>query len=181
MKNEDRFNLVDYIRSLKSIKNAKLSSDFFEIFVLCPNYFEFTKREITKKISLFLEIDCVTNNVTIENYINYCYIFKYGHLVKKEMKLLFINKLLHMIEGNEGPLQEKIFSDVQYLFKIDNTSKQILLGRPYEIKINFHMTLKINQIFNSIIDYFTEANILKVDRINITYNNTSNFSSFSKF
>lgn len=180
LKNEDRFNLVDYVRSLKSIKNCKLSSDFFEIFVLCPNYFELTKREITKKISLVLEIDCVTNNVTIENYINYCYIFKYGHLVKIEKKLLFINKLLHIIEGNEGGLlQEKIFSDIQYLFKIDNRTKQILLGRPYEIKINFHMTLKINQIFNSIIDYFTEKNIRKIDKINYNYNNTSNISSFS--
>ena len=181
LKNEDRFNLVDYVRSLKSIKNGKLSSDFFEIFVLCPNYFELTKREITKKIALVLEIDCVTNNVTIENYINYCHIFKFGHLVKIEKKLLFINKLLHMIEGNEGPLQEKIYSDVQYLFKIDNRTKQILLGRPYEIKINFHMTLKINQIFNSIIDYFTEKYARKFDRINFTQNNTSNISSFSKF
>ena len=181
LKNEDRFNLVDYARSLKSIKNGKLSSDFFEIFVLCPNFFELTKREITKKIALVLEIDCVTNNVTIENYINYCHIFKYGHMVKIEKKLLFINKLLHMIEGNEGPLQEKIYSDVQYLFKIDNRTKQILLGRPYEIKINFHMTLKINQIFNSIVDYFTEKYTRIIDRINFTQNNTSNISSFSKF
>ena len=101
-------------------------------------------------------------------------------MVKIEKKLLFINKLLHIIEGNEGGLlQEKIFSDIQYLFKIDNRTKQILLGRPYEIKINFHMTLKINQIFNSIIDYFTEKNIRKIDKINYNYNNTSNISSFS--
>ena len=178
LKNEERFNLVDYVRSLKSIKNCKLSSDFFEIFVLCPNYFELTKREITKKITLILEIDCITNNVTIENFINYYFIFKFGHLVKLDKKLLFINKLLHMIEGKGGPLQEKIFSDIQYLFKIDNRTKQMLLGRPYEIKLNFHMTLKINQIFNSIVNYFEEKNIKK-DKMNNTYNNTSFFSSFS--
>ena len=173
-KHEERFNLVDYVRSLKTLKNFKLSSDFFEIFVLCPNYFELTKREVTKKISLVLEIDCVTNNVTVENFINYYYIFRYGHLVKLEKKLLFINKLLHMIEGKGSPLQEKIFSDIQYLFRIDNRTKQMLLGRPYEIKINFHTTLKINQIFNSIIDYFNEKNNKNVGGLNFTQINTSN-------
>ena len=73
LKNEEKFNLADFVRSLKKIENCKLSSDFFEIFVICPNFFEFTKREITKKIVLILEIDCVTNNVTIENFINYYY------------------------------------------------------------------------------------------------------------
>ena len=179
-KHEDRFNLVDYVRSLKTLKNCKLSSDFFEIFVLCPNYFELTKREVTKKISMVLEIDCVTNNVTVENFINYYYIFRYGHLVKLEKKLLFINKLLHMIEGKGGPLQEKIFSDIQYLFRIDNRTKQMLLGRAYEIKINFHTTLKVNQIFNSIVDYFTEKNNKNVDRLNFTQINISNCSSTSK-
>ena len=178
-KHEERFNLVDYVRSLRTLKNCKLSSDFFEIFVLCPNYFELTKREVTKKISMVLEIDCVTNNVTVENFINYYYIFRYGHLVKLEKKLLFINKLLHMIEGKGGPLQEKIFSDIQYLFRIDNRTKQMLLGRPYEIKINFHTTLKVNQIFNSIIDYFTEKNN-NVDKLNFIQINTSNCSSTSK-
>ena len=178
--NEERFNLVEYVRTLKSIKKCKLSSDFFEIFVLCPNYFELTKREVTKKIALVLEIDCITNNVTIENFINYYYIFKYGHLVKLDKKLLFINKLLHMIEGKGGPLQEKIFSDIQYLFKIDNRTKQLLLGRTFDIKINFHLTLKINQIFDSIVDYFSDSSIKKFEKLNIEHNNTSNFSSISK-
>ena len=176
LKGEEKFNLVDYVRTLKILKNFKLSSDFFEIFVLCPNYFELTKREITKKISMVLEIDCVTNNVTVENFINYYYIFKFGHLVKLEKKLLFINKLIHMIEGKGGPLQEKIFSDIQYLFKIDNRTKQMLLGSPYEIKMNFHMTLKINQIFNSIVNYFSDKNNKKEGIIPIL-NNISNFSS----
>jgi hypothetical protein len=178
LKNEEKFNLADFVRSLKKIENCKLSSDFFEIFVICPNFFEFTKREITKKIVLILEIDCVTNNVTIENFINYYYIFKYGHLVKLDKKLLFINKLLHMIDGKGGPLQEKIFNDMQCLFKIDNRTKQLLLGRTYEIKMNFHMTLKINQIFNSIVKYFEDNNITK-ENTNISFN-TSFFSNLSQ-
>ena len=172
LQTEERFNLIEYVRALKSIKNCKLSSDFFEIFVLCPNYFEFTKRQITKKIVLVLEIDSVTNNVSPENFMNYYYIFRFGHLVKLEKKLIFITKLLHMIEGKGGPLHEKIISDVQYLFKIDNRTKQILLGRPYEIRLNFHMILKINQIFNSIVRYF-EGIIIK--------NNKSNLSNSSYF
>ena len=129
---------------------------------------------------MVLEIDCVINNVTVENFINYYYIFRYGHLVKLEKKLLFINKLLHMIEGKGRPLQEKIFSDIQYLFGIDNRTKQMLLGRPYEIKINFHTTLKVNQIFNSIVDYFTEKNNQNVDKLNFTQINISYCSSSSK-
>ncbi len=178
LKNEEKFNLADFVRSLKKIKNCTLSSDFFEIFVVCPNYLEFTKREITKKIVLVLEIDCITNNVTIENFINYYYIFKYGHLVKLDKKLLFINKLLHLIDEKAGPLQEKIFNDVQYLFKIDNRTKQILLGRPSEIKMNFHITLKINQIFNSIVNYFEDNTLIKKN-MNVSFNN-SLLSSFSQ-
>ena len=177
LKTEEKFNLVNYVRTLKNLKNFKLSADFFEIFVLCPNYFELTKREIAKKISMVLEIDCVTNNVTIENFINYYYIFKYGHLVKLEKKLLFINKLIHMIEGKGGPLQEKIFSDIQYLFKIDNRTKLMLLGGTYDIKINFHTTLKINQIFNSIVNYFTDKNNKKEGINCISNHNTSNLSN----
>jgi hypothetical protein len=171
LKKEERFNLIEYVRALKNIKNCKLSSDFFEIFVLCPNYFEFTKRQVTKKIVLVLEIDSVTNNVTVENFMNYYYIFRFGHLVKLEKKLIFITKLLHMIEGKGGPLHEKIISDVQYLFKIDNRTKQILLGRPYEIRMNFHMILKINQIFNSIVRYF-EGTIIKKNKSNLSYDSS---------
>ena len=171
LKTEERFNLIEYVRALKSIKNGKLSSDFFEIFVLCPNYFEFTKRQIAKKIILVLEIDSVTNNVTAENFMNYYYIFRFGHLVKLDKKLLFITKLLHMIEGKGGPLHEKIISDVQYLFKIDNRTKQLLLGRPYEIRMNFHMILKINQIFNSIVSYFDEI-IIKKNKSNFSFNSS---------
>lgn len=171
LKTEERFNLIEYVRILKSIKNCKLSSDFFEIFVLCPNYFEFTKRQVTKKIVLVLEIDSVTNNVTAENFMNYYYIFRFGHLVKLEKKLIFITKLLHMIEGKGGPLNEKIISDVQYLFKIDNRTKQILLGRPYDIRMNFHMILKVNQIFNSIVRYF-EGTIIKKNKSNFSYDSS---------
>jgi hypothetical protein len=52
----------------------------------------------------------------------------------------------------------------------------MLLGSPYEIKMNFHMTLKINQIFNSIVNYFSDKNNKKEGIIPIR-NNISNFSS----
>ena len=159
LKKENRFNLIDYLRGLKNVKKCKLSLDFFEIFILCPNFFELTKRELSKKISIILEIDCVTNNVDVENFINYYYIFRFGNLVTLEKKLLFINKFLRIFDEKGGPLQEKIFTDAQYLFKIDNRTKQILLGRPYEIKLNFHMTLKIKEVFNYIVEYFCGNNI----------------------
>lgn len=154
LENENKFDLNDYVRSLKHINNAKLTSDFFQIFVFCPDYFDVSKREITKKFLLILEIDCVKNIVSIDNFINYYHLFRFGHSVKIGKKILFINKLLHLMEAKGDSLQNKIISDIEYLFKIDNRAKQAVLGKIYDKKLNFHQNLKLNEIFDSIINYF---------------------------
>jgi hypothetical protein len=156
LKGKNKFDLVNYIRSLKSIYNCELSSDFFQIFVFCPDYFDLSKREITKKFLLLLEIDCIKNRVTIDNFINYYYIFRFSHLIQAEQKVLFINKLLHLMEAKGDLLQQKIISDIEYLFKIDNRTKQALLAKVYDLTLNFHQNIKVNEIFDSMIYYFNE-------------------------
>ena len=156
LEGKNKYDLVNYVRSLKNIKSCQLSSDFFQIFIFCPDYFQLTKREITKKYLLVLEIDCVKNKVTIDNFINYYHIFRYGHLVKLEQRLYFINRILHLLEVKGNLLQDKVASDIEYLFKIDKRTKQVLLGKIYDIKLNYHQHLKVNQIFESMINYFVE-------------------------
>ena len=116
--------LLDLAKNLKekNINKCELTCDFFLIFVFCPN----SKREIAKKFILVLEIDCVKNKVSIANFINYYHIFRYGHLVTTEQRILFINTLLHLIEVKGDSLQNKIISDIEYLFKIDKRTKLVL-------------------------------------------------------
>lgn len=156
LKGKNKFDLVEYVRQLDNLKSCSVSSDFFQIFIFCPDYLDLQKREITKKFLLVLEIDCVQNQISIDNFINYYYIFRYSHIVKVEQKILFINKLLHSVEAKGDLLQDKISVDIEYLFKIDNRAKQLLMGKLNDIKLNFHQNFKINEIFNSIINYFNE-------------------------
>jgi low affinity Fe/Cu permease len=45
---------------------------------------------------------------------------------------------------------------IEYLFKIDKRTKQVLLGKVYDIKLNFHQNAKVHEIFDSIINYLNE-------------------------
>ena len=161
LEEKNKYDLVNYVRSIKDINKCGLTSDFFLIFIFCPNYFQITKREITKKFLLVLEIDCIKDKVSVANFINYYHIFRYGQLVPIEQRVLFINKLLHLIEVKGDVFQNKIISDVEYLFKIDKRTKLVLLKKVYDLKLNFHQTLKVNEIFESIVNYFNihEKNI----------------------
>ena len=156
LKSKNKYDLVDYVRKIKHLNSCLLTSDFFQIFIFCPDYFDLTKREITKKFLLVLEIDCVKNRITIDNFINYYHIFRYSHFVKFEQKILFINKLLHLMEAKGDFLQDKISSDIEYLFKIDNRTKQVLLGKIQILKLNYHQNVKIDEIFDSMINYFID-------------------------
>ena len=156
LKGKNKYDLADYVRSLKHLAQYHLSSDFFQIFIFCPDYFDLTKREITKKFLLVLGVDCVKNRVTFDNFINYYHMFRYGHLVNFGQKFMFINKLLHLLEAKGDLLQDKIALDIEYLFKIDNRTKQLLLGKIYDNKLNYHQNVKIHEIFDSMIAYFNE-------------------------
>ena len=76
--------------------------------------------------------------------------------MKLKQRIHFINKLLHLMEVKGNPLQDKIISDIEYLFNIDNRTKQVLLGKIYDTKLSYHNNLKVNEIFDSIISYFNE-------------------------
>ena len=62
------------------------------------------------------------------------------------------------MEVKGSPLQDKIVSDIGYLFNIDNRTKQVLLGKIDDTKLSYHNNLKVNEIFDSIITFFKIKN-----------------------
>ena len=60
------------------------------------------------------------------------------------------------MEAKGDFLQDKISSDIEYLFKIDNRTKQVLLGKIQILKLNYHQNVKIDEIFDSMINYFID-------------------------
>ena len=75
------------------------------------------------------------------------------------MKMNFITKFLYIIQGGctDGQslnIVKKFMNDILFQFKIDNKTREKLLGKIYEIKFNYHMTAKINEIFASLVNFF---------------------------
>ena len=106
-----------------------------------------------------MDIDYVSNNINIQNFINYNYIRENGNLFPLEKKFFFVNKLLHLIEIKGSPLQNKICSEIERMMQIDSRTKQLFLVRVFEVRMNYHIKLKINQIFNSLVKYLNHMEI----------------------
>ena len=75
------------------------------------------------------------------------------------MKMNFIIKFLYIVQGGcfngqDGQSVQKFNDDIQYEFKIDNRTKMKLLGKVYDIKLNYHMIAKVNEIFSCLISFF---------------------------
>ena len=156
-KNKD-FKLIEYVQSFKALQKIFFKKDFFFIFVLCSNFFKEFQKEIGKKMILTLEIE---ENLYFENYVNYYIYFKENKLITLEMKMNFIIKFLYIVQGGcfndqDGQSVQKFNDDIQYEFKIDNRTKMKLLGKVYDIKMNYHMISKVNEIFSSLISFFTK-------------------------
>ena len=155
IKNKD-FKLIEYIQSIKKLQNIKITTEFFFIFVLCSNFFNKFHREIARKILLLLKMK---QKIYFEDYVNYYVYFKENKLISLEMKMNFITKFLYIIQGGCADGQalnivKKFMNDILFQFKIDNRTREKLLGKIYEIKFNYHMIAKINEIFASLVNFF---------------------------
>ena len=154
-KNQD-FKLIEYVQSMKLLQKITLNKDFFFVFVLCSDFFKEFQKEIGKKMILTLEIE---DKLYFENYVNYYLYFKENKLITIEMKMNFIIKFLYIVQGGsstgqDGQSIKKFNDDIQYEFKIDNRTKMKLLGKVYDIKLNYHMIAKVNEIFSCLISFF---------------------------
>ena len=149
-------NIIEYIQSFKNIHQIILVNDFFFTFILCSNVFNKLQREIGKKIILTLEIKEV---IFFEKYVKYYIYFRYNHILKIDDKKDFLVKFLYIIQGvsedhNRNTIQ-KLNDDIQYIFRIDNKTKEKLLGNLYESEMDSHLKIKIERIFNSLIKFFS--------------------------
>ena len=114
------------------------------------------QREIGKRMLINIDIK---DKIDFNKYSNYYLYFIDNKSLTLENKLNFITKFIYIIEsgctGEGDPiLIKKFMNEVLYIFRIDERSRRLLLGN-IEIKdMKFLMKKKINDVFNSMVNFF---------------------------
>ena len=142
--------LNNFINKKLKTKEIKISKKFFEIFILCSNYFD----GIQSKIShIFLIIFNIDNFVYFSNFCYYYLYFKNSNLLTNENKILFVKKFFNLFKINKNS-NENLNTEIIKLFKIENKLFNFLLFENNFINDNEKLNIKIINIFNKIINYF---------------------------
>ena len=152
------FDLINFVQSKKYIDDFAISKKFFFVFIMCSNYFDKNQRDIGKRMLLTLEIE---EKLTYKDYVKYYLYFEDNRSLKLENKLNFITKFLFIVdsgcyEEKDPKLVKKFINKVQFIFRIDDRSKKILLnnGNIQSTDMTLAMIRKINKVFYSIINFF---------------------------
>lgn len=156
------FDLIEYIHSNKKLNNFQISKKFFFVFILCTNYFDKMQRDIGKRMLMSLEID---NFVNFKKFANYYLYFKDNKSLNIENKLNFITKYLYIVdsgcnEEKDPDVINKFKNDVSYAFKIDERTRSFLLGSIQVENLSYILSKRINDVFHNMINYF-RTNIFK--------------------
>ena len=142
--------LNNFINKKLKTKEIKISKKFFEIFILCSNYFD----GIQSKIShIFLIIFNIDNFVNFSNFCYYYLYFKNSNLLTNENKILFVKKFFNLFKINKNS-NENLNTEIIKLFNIENKLFNFLLFENNFINDNEKLNIKIINIFNKIINYF---------------------------
>lgn len=150
------FNLINFIQSKKNIEDFMVSKDFFFSFILCSNFFDKIQRDIGKRMLLTLELG---EKLNYKNYFNYYLYFKDNSCLTLEDKLNFINKFLYIVdsgcyEEKDPKIIKKFGINVQFIFRIDDRTKQLLQNSEQMNNMTYSMIKKINNSFYSIVNFF---------------------------
>ena len=150
------FNLINFIQSKKNIEDFIISKDFFFSFILCSNFFDKMQREIGKRMLLNLELG---EKLNYKNYFNYYLYFKDNRSLNLENKLNFINKFLYIVDSGcyeikDPKIIKKFGINVQFIFRIDDRTKQLLQNSEQKNNISYSMKKRINNSFYSMINFF---------------------------
>ena len=161
-KENQNFDLIEYIQSKKKLKNFQISKKFFFVFILCTNFFDKLQRDIGKRMLMSLDIDNFVNFKTFANYYLY---FKDNKSLNIENKLNFITKYLYIVdsgcnEEKDPDVINKFKNDICYAFKIDERTRSFLLGNIQVENLSYILKKRINDVFNNMINYF-RTNIFK--------------------
>ena len=154
------FNLTIFVKSKRKVKDFILSKNFFFIFILCSNYFDQTQREIGERMLLTLEIK---EKLKYKNYFNYFLYFKANYTLNLDNKINFITKFLYIVDSGcllekDPELIKKFGNNVQFIFRIDDRTKQFILKNEEKNKMNIGMIRRINNAFYSMINFFGNNN-----------------------
>ena len=157
--------LNNFINKIIETKETKISKKFFEIFILCSNYFDGIQSKIC---NIFLMIFKVDNFINYSNFCYYYLYFKNSDLLTNEKKILFVKKfinlfkIINLFNQNSKNSNEKLNTEIIKLFNIDNKLFNFLLFENNFINENEKLNIKIIEIFNKIINYFNNFSYKKL-------------------
>ena len=150
------YDLINYLESKKNIDEFILSKKFFFPFIFCSNVFNKTQRDIGIRMLMALEIE---ENLYFNNYVNYYFYFKENNYLAIESKINFINKFLFIVDSgcftDKNPeVIKKFANEIYFIFRIDSRTRKQLFEDNEKIKNSYPKMKKINQIFLSMINLF---------------------------
>ena len=165
-KENTNFDLIEYVQSRRRLKDFHITKKFFFVFILCTNFFDKMQRDIGKRMLMSLEID---NFVNFKAFTNYYLYFKDNQSLNTENKLDFITKFLYIVdsgcnEEKDPEVIQKFKNDMSYIFKIDERTKNFLLGNIQVKNLSYILTKKIHDVFSNIIKYYGN-NFFKAETI----------------
>ena len=144
--NQDKIHNFIFIE--KSFNSMNISIIFFQIFILCSNYFDHLQNKISDFFLSVLKLDKNYFFITYKQFYEYYYYFKCNYLVSNKDKFLFVEKVLNNLK-TDFDLNVKI----KELFGINEKIENIIneFNKTKKMKnIN-----NIDFIYTNIINYFT--------------------------
>ena len=139
-----------------------LNSVFFEIFVLCADFFNGNQSSFAEQILLILEVDDQSKTISYNSFTNYYLYFRCYDLVTNEQKFQFIKKILTLVYGKET-YNEKLNNysnfqiEIRRILNIDElTMKCFKKEFSYINNIDIAKRYsKIDTIYANMVNYFT--------------------------
>ena len=105
----------------------------------------------------------IKEKLKYKNYFNYFLYFKANYTLNLDSKINFITKFLYIVDSGcllekDPELIKKFGNNVQFIFRIDDRTKQFILKNEEKNKMNIGMIRRINNAFYSMINFFGNNN-----------------------
>ena len=150
----------NFLINKKKEGELQLNSSFFEVFVLCADYFNGNQRDFADNILLVLEVDEQRRTISYDLFSKYYLYFRCYDLVTNEQKFNFVKKLLNLVYGKEIFMKKQLSNlqiEIRTILNIDELTmkfftKELIFSNSVEINKGYN---KIDLIYLNMINYFT--------------------------
>lgn len=150
----------NFLVNKKKKGELQLNSVFFEIFVLCADYFNGNQQDFADNILYVLEVDEQRRAISYDLFSKYYLYFRCYDLVTNEQKFNFVKKLLNLVYGKETYTKNQLSNlqiEIRTILNIDELTmkfftKEIIFSNSVEINRGYN---KIDLIYLNMINYFT--------------------------